>query len=128
MTPTILIYNIKDARIRRILQMLSVKSGIRIKSVDSSQYAMKISDVLEGKNQAQDIARGDETQTETFDEPMMVFANVSGPALNRFLGQMAKNKIPRISLKAMLTDTNATWNSVELYKELKEEDTKMHQK
>ncbi len=131
MTPTILLYNMTNPRIRRTLQMLSIKSGIRIKSVDPDQYGMTIGDLLNGNAKIGiqvDASATDAQERETFDEAMMVFAGVSGPAINQFLGMMAKNKIPRVSLKAMLTETNASWNSVELYKELKEEDAKMHQK
>ena len=59
---------------------------------------------------------------EGFADEMMVLAFVPQDLLNRFLSAFRQHKIPSVRLKAMLTETNSTWNSLALHKELLEED------
>ena len=58
---------------------------------------------------------------ETFGDEMLVLVNCTGPLLDRFLQGFRRNKIPAVYLKAVLTPTNRTWNSVALHGELVKE-------
>ena len=60
-----------------------------------------------------------------FDEPMMVMAGFSERKLDLFLTEMRRKKVPPIALKAIVTTQNQAWNSLQLYRELKEEHEKM---
>nr|WP_275061339.1 DUF3783 domain-containing protein [Diplocloster modestus] len=46
---------------------------------------------------------------------------MSGSRIDDLLTLLHKNKIGKIHLKAILTETNQQWNSLELYGELKKE-------
>ena len=59
------------------------------------------------------------------DEPMMVMAGFSERKLDLFLTEMRRKKVPPIALKAIVTTQNQAWNSLQLYRELKEEHEKM---
>ena len=45
--------------------------------------------------------------------------------LDLFLTEMRRKKVPPIALKAIVTTQNQAWNSLQLYRELKEEHEKM---
>ncbi len=55
------------------------------------------------------------------EEPMMVFCGLSSEQLSLFLDLMRRLEITGIALKAVLTPTNQSWTSRQLYEELKKE-------
>ena len=57
---------------------------------------------------------------------LLVFAGFTGAKLNQFLNAMYKQKIPRVNLKAMLTEHNVNWDSVTLHDELAKEHEAMN--
>ena len=52
---------------------------------------------------------------------MLVFCNISNGKLDQLLTAMGRAGLPRIALKAMLTPTNRTWTSQQLWTELRRE-------
>ena len=52
----------------------------------------------------------------------------TGQKLDQFLNAMRKQKIPKINLKAMLTEHNVKWDSVTLHDELAREHEAMNKK
>lgn len=54
-------------------------------------------------------------------QPMMVLCGLQGPDLSSFLDLARKLGAPSIALKAMLTDTNQAWTTLQLYHELQAE-------
>ena len=56
---------------------------------------------------------------------MMVMGGVSEQKLDLFLTEMRRKKVPPGALKAIVTTQNQAWNSLQLYRELKEEHEKM---
>ena len=54
-------------------------------------------------------------------EPMLVFANMTLAAVQKFLNEARAAKFVRPSLMAMLTDTNRTWTPAQLQEQLMEE-------
>ena len=46
--------------------------------------------------------------------------------MDELLLRLRKSGIPRISLKAVVTDTNADWSFYQLYREISEEHRQMH--
>lgn len=51
---------------------------------------------------------------ETFDEPMIVFANFSNELLDEILKSLSLNGI-KVPLKAVMTETNKAWSAMYLY-------------
>ena len=110
---TVLLYNCSGpqwSKLRQIFLMLRV----RIRAVEPDQYGLTLEQLL---------ARSDATQTveEEFSDPMLVFCSISHDKLNHLLSVMNRSGLPRIPLKAMLTPTNLTWTSQQLWTELRRE-------
>ena len=63
----------------------------------------------------------EENIPEAFPESMMVFCGVNQAQLNAILNAIRLSKLPPIPLKAVLTETNLQWNSVQLRDELLQE-------
>ena len=57
----------------------------------------------------------------SFDDEMLVLVNFGSKLLNQFLQELRAAKIPGVALKAVLTPTNAEWNSVRLHEEIRRE-------
>ena len=54
-------------------------------------------------------------------EPMMIFCGMDQDELTEFLALNRRLGGPQIALKAMLTPTNRTWTTKQLFEELKDE-------
>lgn len=119
MKETILLYNLADAKTRNMIKAISVQLGIRIKTIEPSQYQIPLGLLAFGSKEDQKEYLVEENNG--FDDPMLVFAGFTNRRLDQFLRLMAKNKIPKISLKAILTEHNAVWNSEALHEELQKE-------
>lgn len=119
MKETLLLYNITDKKIRSTLQLLSVKMKFRLRVVAPSQYKMPLGLLAFGSPADQEEYLVDEPAA--FDDSMLFFAGFSSGRLNQVLAQMAKNKTPKVNLKAAMTEHNAVWDSIQLHKELSEE-------
>ncbi len=109
-TPILFLYNIdkeKENAIRRSCMKLKIK----VHNVDKSQQYVKIADLLMQPSQKDEIVTDDR-----FDDEMLLFANFTGDILGKTL-----KVIPRVFLKATLTEHNINWNSYRLYSEIKQE-------
>ena len=53
-----------------------------------------------------------------FSEEMLLFAHFPETLLSRFLQGWKTAGLPPVALKAVLTDTNRDWNSLELHEQL----------
>lgn len=125
MKETLLVYNIKDKKTRNALQFLAVRMNIHVRLVKPEQYKMPLGLLAFGS--ARDQEEYLKTPDSDFKDAMLVFAGFSNQQLNDFLKQMAKNRIPSVPLKAVLTEHNAVWDSLALHDELVEEHTRMHE-
>ena len=110
---TVLMYNCDGeqwSKLRQIFLMLRV----RIRPVEADQYGLTLEDLL---------GRSEEKATveEEFSDPMLVFCNLPHEKLDHLLTAMGRAGLPRIALKAMLTPTNRTWTSQQLWTELRRE-------
>lgn len=52
---------------------------------------------------------------------MLVLSGFTEERLEEFLGNLKKSGVPKIGLKAVVTETNAQWTAYQLYEQLKEE-------
>ena len=99
-----------------------LKLGIRVRIVEPEQYLQSIGFLAGNKAFAESPEAYDGAG---FEEPMMVMAGFSERKLDLFLTEMRRKKVPPIALKAIVTTQNQAWNSLQLYRELKEEHEKM---
>ena len=110
---TVLMYNCDDeqwAKLRQIFLMLRV----RIRPVEADQYGLTLEDLLGRSEEKVPVE-------EEFSDPMLVFCNLPHEKLDHLLTAMGRAGLPRIALKAMLTPTNRTWTSQQLWTELRRE-------
>ena len=110
---TVLMYNCSGeqwAKLRQIFLMLRV----RIRPVEAGQYGLTLEDLLGRSEEKVPVE-------EKFSDPMLVFCNITHEKLDHLLTAMGRAGLPRIALKAMLTPTNRTWTSQQLWTELRRE-------
>ena len=110
---TVLMYNCNGeqwAKLRQIFLMLRV----RIRPVEADQYGLTLEELL-GRSEEKSPVE------EEFSDPMLVFCNLPHEKLDHLLTAMGRAGLPRIALKAMLTPTNRTWTSQQLWTELRRE-------
>ena len=118
---TVLLYQIKGTKTAALLKPVLLKLGIRVRIVEPEQYLQSIGFLAGNKAFAESPEAYDGAG---FDEPMMVMAGFSERKLDLFLTEMRRKKVPPIALKAIVTTQNQAWNSLQLYRELKEEHEK----
>lgn len=111
---TMLVFNMEGPR-RAKLNMICMRHKIRIRAVEKEEFGLTLG-ALCGKMPAEGAA-----EVTPFDEEMIVMADFTTTLANAFLMSWRQAKQAPIRLKAVLTPTNVTWNAVELYKELDEE-------
>ena len=110
---TVLMYNCSGeqwAKLRQIFLMLRV----RIRPVEADQYGLTLEELLGRSEEKVPVE-------EEFSDPMLVFCNLPHEKLDHLLTAMGRAGLPRIALKAMLTPTNRTWTSQQLWTELRRE-------
>ena len=118
--PQILMYNVDNPRKLKIL-MICGQLKIKARSVAVSDYAQPIGALAGLRSRTDAVYSGT-----GFPEEMLLMANFSGALLNSVLNAMRQNRLPGIPLKAVLTDTNADWDSVRLHDEILREHIAMH--
>lgn len=119
--PTLLFYNL-DNETGKKLKFLCLKHKIKIRAVEKSQYSAPIGSLI-GLLSPEDTAdkEGTYANQQDFDDEMLVFCGFSNQLLDAFLLEFKKNRIPRIALKAVLTEQNLLWNAYALHDELEKE-------
>lgn len=118
-SPIVLLYNLNGPNSTKI-KLLCVKLGIRVRPVLPVEYGLPLA-VLAGKEKAAAAPYNGAG----FPDEMLVFVGFSSELLDAFLQGFREDKIPPIRLKAVLTPTNALWNSTMLMEELQQEHAAM---
>ncbi|MBO4798241.1 MAG: DUF3783 domain-containing protein [Candidatus Methanomethylophilaceae archaeon] len=113
--PTVLCLELTGEQ-KNTVAALCVKLGLRPVPVTVGDYAEPVG-ALAGKYEK----IGNVYEGTPIPEPMLVFAFVPDPTLQRFLGGLRESGIRRPSLLACMTETNADWTVDQLYRELSRE-------
>ena len=116
MKPTVLIYHFAPERAGKV-KLTAMRWKIRFQQVSPGSYGLPLAELLAGA-----VPRDppEEIREETISQEMLLMAGFSAPLLNAFLQSLKKNGI-LVPLKAILTDSNASWDSLTLYRELQGE-------
>ena len=112
-TATVLLYNCASPEWAKLRQIFMV-FRVRMVPVEPEQYGFTLDELLSRK-------AGSAPVEEEFHDPMLVFCGVRPILLDQILSAMGRAGLPRIALKAMLTPTNRSWNSQQLWTELRRE-------
>ena len=112
---SVLLYNCSGHQWTKLHQMMMMLR-FRIRVIKPEQYHLTLEQLAQGQG---DVL--EENIPEAFPESMMVFCGVNQAQLNAILNAIRLSKLPPIPLKAVLTETNLQWNSVQLRDELLQE-------
>lgn len=113
----VLLYNIDESKLNLIKNYFD-ENDIDFIIVERKDYLKPIVYLLDLDNLDDNY---EDYLKEEFENDMALLYNFDNELLDSFLKYFRDNKIPGIRLKAVFTDTNANWNSVELYNELVKE-------
>ncbi len=120
--PSILIYNLDAPHKFRLLAICS-QLKIACHSVPISDYNQPLAALAGERPRLKEAYAG-----EGFQDEMLVMVNFTGHLLQSFLNGLKLHKIPGIALKAVMTPTNANWDSIQLHAEILREHEAMHGK
>lgn len=123
-TKLILTYQLSK-EITKKLEELGVQFQIRLKNVPKAFYLEPLGFLagIPGKKKL-----GIRYDGEELSEEMLVFSGFNGEELDLFLTEYRKSGLPKIELKAVITEYNITWDSLSLAKELKKERQELSEK
>ncbi|MDD3252091.1 MAG: DUF3783 domain-containing protein [Lachnospiraceae bacterium] len=112
------------------LKGVLVQMGIRIRNVAPEQAGETIGSLLGLEGYDSDPASEQTTEimglTEITEE-MLVMHQFSGSRMDELLLNLRRAGVPKINLKAIVTDSNIGWTFHHLYEEIKEEHEKMRE-
>ena len=113
----VLLYNIDETKLNLIRNYFD-ENNIDFIIVERKDYLKPIVYLLQSDHFDDNY---EDYLKEEFENDMALLYNFDNELLDSFLKYFKDNKIPGIRLKAVFTDTNANWNSIELYNELVKE-------
>lgn len=126
MKEMVLYYNPSPAPHVAKLKSVLVRMGVRIKNIGADQIMEQVGFLagIEGfeKHAAES---GENEPLPVISEEVLVMKNFSSRRIDELLFNLRKAGVPKLGLKAVLTEHNCKWTFFQLYKELKEEHESM---
>lgn len=118
----VLLYNISPEKLNKIRFVL-IRMGVRNKIIAKEMYLQTIGYLagIKGFEKKEEEYTG-----EGFHDEMLIMKGFTSNRIDELLKLFRHNNIEKIPLKAIITEHNTQWNSIELYKELKEENEAMN--
>lgn len=120
----VLLYNLSNTEKGKQIKRLLIPLGITIKEISKEQYFQSIGSLagIKGFEKNEEIYN-----EEGFLDEMLVMHKFTSQRIDVILKGFRKAGIEKVDLKAVVTPTNASWNSLELYEEIKKEHESMNQ-
>ena len=123
----VLYYSTGDARMKKqemMMKSVLVRMGVKIRNVAPDQVLASVG-YLAGvpgfeKREVSETLETEEKLPE-ITEPMLVMRDFTGRRIDTLLLNLRKAKVPKINLKAIVTEQNAGWSFYHLYEEIGEE-------
>ena len=111
-----LLYNFKDAARLQKVRFALFKLGIAGCIVDAADFGQPVGYLcdLEGFSPVEETVEGG------FSDEMLVLCGLSGPQLDALLSSLRRSRVV-VALKAVVTENNAAWSSLQLHDELRQE-------
>ena len=116
---TVLLYNCTETEVKSWRLLMREMPMVKLMAVPKKLFGMVISDVLEGKETPVFNFGSD------FSQRMLLIAN-AGDQMIHLLLSVCKRVTKEQVLRAVLTETNAAWSGLELYRNLREEEDEIH--
>ena len=118
MKEVVLYYNPGNAPKPALMKSVLVRMGIRIKNVTNEQTGETIGSLLGMEQQGNPDEAGEKTDGAI---EMLVLHQFTERRLDQLLFQLRKAGVPKIELKAIVTEQNSRWTLYQLYEELRKE-------
>ena len=103
----------KAAKLKAVL----VRMGIRIKNITPEQVSQTVG-YLAGFDGFEEM---EQEECPYVEEEILVMKNFSNQRIDELLLNLRRAGVPKVQLKAVITDTNCKWKFCDLYLELKKE-------
>lgn len=110
---TVLMYQCSAPEFSKLKQIFAMLR-LRMRVVEPDRYRVPLAELARGKGEPGEAA-------EPLPEPMLVFCGLGEALLNQVLEVIRLSKLPPIPLKAVMTETNRSWNTLQLHEELLKE-------
>ncbi len=120
MKEVVLYYNPGNAPKPALMKSVLVRMGIRIKNVTNEQTGETIGSLLGMEQQGKPDEAGEQMDG-AIEEQMLVLHQFTERRLDQLLFQLRKAGVPKIELKAIVTEQNSQWTLYQLYEELRKE-------
>lgn len=108
------------------LKGVLVRMGVRIKNITAGQVMQQVG-YLAGIDGYEEQGQSAEAEIPVIGEEVLVMHRFSSRRMDELLLNMRKAGVPKIELKAIVTESNCLWTFYRLYEELKEEHEKMQE-
>ena len=108
--PVLLTYNLHGERAAKI-RMAAMRFRVRLRAVERREYARPLAELVENGPDG-------DWNGKAFDEEMLVMAHFPPALVQAFLQGLRRAGVRPGGLKAVLTPTNAQWDSRALHTEL----------
>lgn len=126
MKETVLYYNPGNSSHVIKLKGVLVQMGIRIKQIGPEQINGVVGALL-GMEGLDTEESSNLEETPKIQEEMLVMYRFSSQRVDDLLRNLRRAGVPKINLKAVVTEHNCKWSFYKLYQELKDEHEKMEQ-
>ena len=123
---TVLYYDFISEENRKKLEKVCRETGAKLKVIRPEEYRVPLGFLCYGSEEQIGEYLSDGDTAPPLERPMLLLAGFTEPRLRVFLDKMKSQGIPPVALKAVLTEYNATWDSLALYDELEKEDEYYH--
>ncbi len=123
--PSVLLYNMTEGDDNEKIREYLDKTGVRIIDVAAADYLQPLGALagVPGMERTANVNFG-----KGFDDRMIVMFMFDEMRMNAFLAYFRQEGIPSVALKAVMTPTNAEWDSIKLHDEIAKEHEMMHRK
>ena len=108
--PVLLTYNLQGECAAKT-RLVAMRFRVRVRNVSPLEYGRTLEALIENAPETDGTG-------EPFAEEMLVMANFPAPLVQAFLQGLRRAGVRPGGLKAVLTPTNAQWDSLALYTEL----------
>ena len=113
----------KAAKLKGVL----IRMGIRIKNITPEQTGQTVG-YLEGFDGFDERETEEGSVLPELEEEMLVMKNFTNRRIDELLAGLRRAGVPKVELKAVVTETNRGWTFYALYEELKKEREAMTKK
>lgn len=105
-----------------LLRGVMAQMGVKVKNLIPERCIQKIGYLvgIEGMDK-REVSEGFQKYAPVMNQEMLIIAGFSEERLEELLDKLKAAGVPRIPLKAVVTETNAEWTVYQLYEQLKEE-------